>query len=96
MVIVSESDPWLPTFTLPKLKLVGFALNAPGDVETPVPDSGIVMLEFEASDLMIADPAALPLALGEKVIVKVVVAEAASVNGVAIPLEEKPVPATVT
>ena len=93
--MVSESDPLLPTFTLPKLRLVGFAPSVPGDADWPVPDKGIVMLEFEASELMIADPAALPLAFGENVIVNVVVFEAARVTGVVIPLKEKPAPATV-
>ena len=94
--MVSESDPVLPTFTLPKLRLVGFALSVPAATATPVPDNGIDMLELLASELMIADPVTYPLTFGEKVTVKVAVFEAARVTGVVIPLKEKPVPPTVT
>ena len=95
--MVSDSDPVLPTVTLPKLKLAGFALKDPGEVVVmPVPDNGIVMLGLAASEPMITAPDALPLAFGEKVTVKVVVCEDARVTGVVIPLRAKPVPATVT
>ncbi len=92
--MVSDFDTVLPTFTLPKLKVEGFAPSTPS--ATPAPDNGIVMLEFEASDVMTADPVALPLAFGEKVTVNVELCEAARVNGVVIPLSENPVPDTVT
>ena len=67
-VIVSESDPVLPTFTLPKLRLVGFALKAPG--ATPVPDT--LMVRLEALDVMVTVPLAFPLAFGSNVTVNVV------------------------
>ena len=53
-VMVSESVPVLPTFTLPKGRLVGFALIAPA--ATPVPFNGIVIGEFTASEVTTADP----------------------------------------
>ena len=39
---VSESVPLLPTWTLPKARLVGDAARTPGD--TPVPDSGTTVV----------------------------------------------------
>ncbi len=70
LVIVSESVPLLPTFTLPKLKLVGFALRAPD--ATPVPVSDIVNVGFGAFEVTVKVPLSLPLAVGAKVTVKVV------------------------
>jgi len=94
--MVSESEPVLPTFTLPKLRLVGLALSVPVATAAPVPDNGIDMPALLASELMIAVPVTEPLAIGEKVTVKVVVLEAARITGVVIPLSEKPAPPTVT
>jgi hypothetical protein len=68
--MVSESDPVLPTFTLPKLRLVGFALREPG--ATPVPDTLMVRLGLTALDVMVTVPLAFPLAFGANVTVNVV------------------------
>ena len=84
--MVSESDPVLPTFTLPKLRLVGFALRAPG--ATPVPDTLMVRPGLGAVDVMVTVPLAFPLAVGAKVTVNVVLWDAASDTGVDIPVIE--------
>jgi hypothetical protein len=93
-VIVSDSVPLLPTFTLPKLRLVGLALNAPG--ATPVPDTAIVMDGFGASDAMVTVPLAFPLDFGANAIVNVVLLDAARVIGVDIPVMENADPVTDT
>jgi hypothetical protein len=87
LVMVSESDPVLPTFTLPKLRLVGLALRAPGD--TPVPDTLMVRLGLEALDVMVTVPVAFPLAFGVNVTVNVLLWDAPSETGVDIPVIEK-------
>jgi len=69
LVTVSERDCLFPTVTLPKLRLAGFAPSTPG--ATPVPDKGSVKVEFEAFEVMVTAPLALPLACGEKATVKV-------------------------
>ncbi len=92
--MVSERDPVLPTFTLPNPRLVGFALSAPA--VTPVPESDIVRLGFGASEVIVTVPEAFPLVWGANVTVKVVLADAASVSGVVIPLMENPAPLTDT
>jgi hypothetical protein len=89
-VMVSESDPVLPTFTLPKLRLVGFALKAPG--ATPVPDSGMVSVGLVAVEVTVRLPLIAPPAVGAKLTVKVALCPPLSVNGVVIPLTLIPVP----
>lgn len=87
-VIVSESVPILPTLTLPKLRLVGLAANAPG--VTPVPDTGIVNVEFVAVEVTVRLPLTAPAAVGINATVKVALCPPLSVNGVAIPLTVRP------
>ena len=84
--MVSESDPVLPTFTLPKLRLVGFALRAPG--ATPVPDTPMVRPGLGAVDAMVTVPLAFPLAFGANATVNVVLWDAPSDTGVDIPVIE--------
>jgi hypothetical protein len=84
--MVSESDPVLPTITLPKARLVGFALRAPG--ATPVPDTLMVRLGLGAFEVMVTVPVAFPLALGANVTVNVVLWDAPSDTGVDIPVIE--------
>lgn len=93
-VIFSESIPVLPTFTLPKLRLVGLAANAPG--VTPVPDTGIVNVGFVAVEVMVRLPLTAPDAVGTNATVKVALCPLLSVNGVAIPLTLKPLPVIPT
>ena len=89
-VIVSKSVPVLPTFTLPKLRLVGLAANAPG--VTPVPETGIVNVEFVAVEVRVRLPLMAPDAVGINETVKVALCPPLSVKGGAIPLTVKPAP----
>ena len=70
--------------TLPKLRLVGFDVNEPG--ETPVPDKDIVKVGLEAFEEMVTVPLALPVVCGAKVTVNVFAWDAFSVSGVVMPL----------
>ena len=92
LVIFSVRDGSLPTVTLPKLRLVGFAPSVP--CETPVPDRAIVKVELEASETMVTEPVALPAACGAKLTVNVVLCEGLSVSGVVRPVNPKPAPLT--
>jgi len=94
LVMVSDWVPVLPTVTLPIATLVGLALNAPA--VTPVPVNAIVSDGFGASEVTVTVPVALPLAVGLKLTVNVVLCDAARVNGVVIPLTENPLPLTAT
>ena len=76
--------------TLPKLRLVGFAVNVPG--ETAVPDNGTVKVGFEAFEVIVTVPLGLPVVWGAKVTVNVLVCEAPSVTGTVMPLSWNPVP----
>ena len=90
LVSVSESDCLFPTITLPKLRLVGFDPNAPG--ETPVPDKGMVRVGFAEFDVTRTLPLALPADCGVNATVNVALCPAASVIGAVIPLRVYPVP----
>ena len=70
-VIVPESD-WLePTVTLPKLSEVGLEVSWPA-VAAPAPDSGIVSVEFEALEVTVTLPLAVPVPVGANFTVKFV------------------------
>lgn len=93
-VIVSD-NPWLfPTVTLPKLSAAGLDESVP--CETPVPDNVTDKEGFEAFEVTVNAPVALPADWGAKVTVKVAVWEGLSVTGVVIPLTVNPVPLTAT
>ena len=64
LVRVSDKFALLPTCTLPKARLVGFGVNVPW--VTPVPESGMLRLEFEPVEVMLTLPLAAPLVLGLK------------------------------
>jgi len=70
LVTVSERDLLLPTVTLPKLSVVGFAPSVPCD--TPVPESAIFRVGFEALERMLMLPLATEAEAGVNVTVKVV------------------------
>ena len=70
--------------TLPKLRLVGFALSAPG--VTPVPDTVIAKDGLEPFEATVTVPLMLPLDFGENVIVNVVLCDPPRLSGVDIPL----------
>lgn len=80
----------LPTVTLPKLRLAGLGDRDPAT--SPVPDSAMLRDGFEAFDVTVTLPLALPAADGVNVTVKLVLAPAAKVTGVVIPLNVKTVP----
>ena len=94
LVTVSERDCLFPTVTLPKLRLVGLAPSVPG--VTPVPDRGIVRLGFEALDVIVRLPLALPAADGANDTSKVALCPALNVTGAVIPLKLNPGPLTAT
>ena len=94
LVTVSESDCLFPTVTVPKLRLVGFAPRVPG--VTPVPDKGMVSVGFEALDVIVMLPLALPADDGANETLKVALCPAFSVTGVVIPLKLNPEPLMAT
>ena len=88
---VPEPVPLVPTTTLPRLSVVGLTLSVPG-AAAPVPDKGIVSDGFEAFDVIVTEPLALPVAVGVKVRERVVVCPAGNVRGVVIPLRVNAAP----
>ena len=60
----------VPTVTLPKLTEAGDTINWPCAIPAPV--SGIVSVEFEASELTAMAATALPAICGAKVVLKVI------------------------
>ena len=83
----------LPTVTLPKLRLAGLGESAPA--ERPVPDSEMLRVGFEAFDVIVTVPLALPATEGVNITLKLVLAPAAKVTGVVMPLSVNPLPLTV-
>jgi hypothetical protein len=81
-VLVSDTlcELLLPSFTLPKLKLVPLRLSV-RVAATPVPLSAIESVGFEALLVIDTEPVALPAVDGEKLTEKVVVPFACSVIG---------------
>lgn len=75
---------FLPIVTLPKLRLVGFDPRVPN--ATPVPAKGLEKEEFEASEIIVTVPEALPVACGAKETVKVALWDGSSVSGRVSPL----------
>ena len=94
LVMVSDREPWLPIVTLPKLKLVGFALSAPG--VTPVPETPIANEGLSPSEVMVTIPCAFPLDFGENLTVNVVLCDAPRLTGVESPLIENAALSTAT
>src|SRR5271157_5655697 len=94
LVTVSERDCLFPTVTLPKLRLAGFEPRSPGEI--PVPDRGTARVGFEAFEVTVTFPLALPAAVGVNVTVKLALCPAVSVTGVVIPLRLNPVPLAAT
>ena len=84
----------LPTVTLPKLRLVGFDLSAPGEI--PVPDIGMARVGLDAVEVIVTLPLALAADCGVNLTVKVALWPAVSVTGAVIPLRLNPVPLIAT
>ena len=89
-VRVTVADWVVPVVTLPNASLVGFSETVPG--VTPVPESDMVSVGFDAFDVIVTVPLALPAACGANVTEKVVLCEGFSVSGVVMPLSVNPVP----
>ena len=87
---VSLIDGSPPTVTFPKLMLLELSPNRPGDA--PVPETAIVNVGFEPSEVMVTIPAKFATDCGAKPTVKVVLCDAFKVSGVVMPLRVNPVP----
>jgi len=93
LVSVSDKLTLFPTCTLLNARVGEFAASAP-DI-TPVPESGMLKLEFEPLEVMLTLPLVAPLAVGEKSTVKDVLWPTANVKGKATPLKLNPMPLAV-
>jgi hypothetical protein len=89
-VRLPDADPLVPTTTLPRLKVIGLTLSCPA--ATPVPDNGIVSVAFDAFEVRVIVPLALPAAGGVNVTLKLALCPAVSVTGAVIPLRLNPTP----
>ena len=89
-VTATETVLLLPTVTLPKLALAGFAVREPG--ASAVPESAMLKGETDASETIASVPLAAPAVAGAKPTLKVTLWLVASVTGTVSPLREKPVP----
>ncbi len=93
LVSVSLNDFEVLTWTLPNARLVGLAVSVP--CVTPVPESAMLKLGFEALEVMLTLPLAAPLAVGEKSTVNDELWPAVKVKGNDRPLKLNPVPLAV-
>jgi hypothetical protein len=94
-VNVPDPLPVKPTTTLPMAIVAGDALSVPTGA-TPVPESGIVRVEFEAVDVTVKVPVALPAAAGSNETLMVAFAPEARFTGVVMPVKLNPVPLIAT
>ena len=94
LVRLALSKLLLPKFTLPKLKLVGFAVSRKVAV-TPVPLRAIVSGELGALLTSETVPVTLPAAPGVKATLNVALLPAAMVSGTVMPVRLKPLPDAV-
>ena len=95
LVIVPVKDWFEPTVTLPKLSDTGLLLSCPA-VAAPVPDNGMLRVEFEALEVTVTAPLTLPVAPGANFTVKLVLCPAVRVNEELMPLSENPDPLMAT
>ena len=93
LVTDTVTDLLLPTVTLPKLTLLGFAMREPG--VTPVPESAMLRGEPGASEAMARLPVIMPPAAGANFTVNATDWFGVNVVGSASPLTDRPVPVTV-
>ena len=93
LVNVSDKLALLPTWTLPNARLVGLAVSVP--CVTPVPESAMLKLGFEAFEVMLTLPLAAPLVVGEKSTVNDLLWPAVKVKGKDRPLKLNPLPLAV-
>jgi hypothetical protein len=93
-VKVTLEEPLPPTFTLPKLRLVGFAPSRKV-AAAPVPLRAIVRGEPGALLTKETEPVTLAAVVGAKAVLNVVLPPATIVAGTVRPLMVKPAPDTV-
>jgi hypothetical protein len=93
LVSVSDKLELLPTCTLPKARLVGFAVSDP--CVTPAPESGMLKLGFAPFEVILTLPLAAPAAVGEKSTVNEALWPAFNVKGKVSPLRLNPLPLAV-
>src|SRR3981189_3116431 len=93
LVTVTTTDLLLPTVTLPKLMLLGFAMREPG--VTPVPESAMLRGEPGASEAMAKLPVIAPPAAGANFTVNATDWFGVKVAGRHSPTPAKPVPVPV-
>ena len=93
-VTVSGTVCLFPTVSLPKEMLVGFDPNVP--TVTPVPDSGIVKVGFDAFEVTVTLPLTAPAEVGANDTLNVALCPDGKVTGVVIPVKVNPVPLTAT
>ena len=94
-VSVPDPDPLFPTATLPRFKVEGEIVSVP-TAAAPVPDRETVSFGFEAFDVMVTVPLAVPVRVGANVTVNPVLCPAPRVNEELMPLRVKPAPLIVT
>ena len=93
-VRLALSELLLPTLTVPKLRLVGFAASRKV-AASPVPLRAMVSGEPGALLAKETEPVTLPAVVGAKAALKVVLPPAAIVAGTVRPVMVKPAPDTV-
>jgi len=94
-VSVPDPDPLFPTATPPRFKVEGEIVSVP-TAAAPVPDRETVSFGFEAFDVMVTVPLAVPVRVGANVTVNPVLCPPPRVNEELMPLRVKPAPLIVT
>lgn len=94
-VSVPDPDPLFPTATLPRFRVDGEIVSVP-TAAAPVPDKEIVNAGFDAFEVTVTVPLAVPVTVGAKVTVNPVLCPGARVNEEPMPLRMNPVPLIVT
>ena len=79
LVSVSAMVLGLPVCTLPKLRLAGLGVKSPAEI--PVPDKGMLSEGFDASEVIVTLPLALPVPVGVNVTLKLALCPEVSVTG---------------
>ena len=88
---VPDADPLFPTATLPRFRVDGEIVSVP-TAAVAVPDKEMVRVGFEAFEVMVTVPLALPVTVGANVTVNPVLCPAPKVKEELIPLRLNPVP----
>ena len=81
--------------TLPKLRLVGFALSCP-TAAVPEPETGTLSVALDASDVTVRVPLDVPVVVGANSTLKPAVCPAAKLEPEVIPLSVNPAPLIAT